>query len=605
MNNQARRLVLGFTVILACVAGLLAVSTLVPEVGCKESSTDFLTTATRVRLTVPDTAPAGHLFSINGTLEKGTQPINLANPKSIPLEPFPQQIVTITTQSQSINVTTDEEGRFSTDLSLRFPGTWFMTAAYAGDKAGYYYESRDTKKIEIIGNPIIVTGFNYLWIFYLAAGITLTWGGILLLQNLKHRRQEKRAAIKVTKQRYCKHIWPEWLPYALGVLAMAAFLFAIYPRQKAIVHEGETISPRIITKTRLKLPSRTESGQAFDISGKLTKIVNDIETPLTGQEIEIWLADPGNPFAIGAIIKTLQTDNLGRFNGEMTLEQSGQYEISAVFDDTGELFLESSDVRHIAVGIGPDIWVNWRSPGWLSIIIGTTVLTILVISSIFFIRRRKKKPADQEVDESSEATLVPADQPDIKNTHSTSDTVRISFPLIPAQMPDVWGKDDDFLIVFAVDGIPQMLAQYSLDIELESDTSIRSPITPNGHASHTHAFHNTGRFNIQAVLVKEVRNGYLPASRMVRIVDYREEIVRLYNEMLATLKSQGFPLTSKMTAREVEARLSRAYPALSNETTNTLVSVFEEANYSLHPIARPSYEKMFLAVKKIEQQINS
>jgi len=159
------------------------------------------------------------------------------------------------------------------------------------------------------------------------------------------------------------------------------------------------------------------------------------------------------------------------------------------------------------------------------------------------------------------------------------------------------------LIVFSVDGIPQILAQYSLDIDLEPGTSLRCPITADGRASQFHTFRKAGQFNIQAVLVKDVRNGYLPASRLVRIVDYREEIVRLYNEMLASLKSHGFSLTPEMTAREVEAGLRQAYPAISSETTNTLVSVFEEANYSLHLIARPAYEKMFKAVQEVVRHV--
>jgi hypothetical protein len=170
-------------------------------------------------------------------------------------------------------------------------------------------------------------------------------------------------------------------------------------------------------------------------------------------------------------------------------------------------------------------------------------------------------------------------------------------------MPDVWGKDDGLLIVFSVDGSPEMLAQYSLDIEYGTGAADREALTAAGRATQMHIFHQTGVYNIQAVLVKEVRNGYLPASRMVRIVDYREEIVSLYNEMLASLESQDFSFTPRMTVREVEARLWQVYPALSSGITNTLVTVFEEANYSLHPIARPAYEKMFRAVKEVEKHI--
>jgi len=77
----------------------------------------------------------------------------------------------------------------------------------------------------------------------------------------------------------------------------------------------------------------------------------------------------------------------------------------------------------------------------------------------------------------------------------------------------------------------------------------------------------------------------------------------LYNEMLVLLKSQGFPLTFKMTVREVDIQLRKVYPALSVDITKDLIWVFEEANYSLHPIARPAYEIMFMAVQEIKKQV--
>ena len=105
-------------------------------------------------------------------------------------------------------------------------------------------------------------------------------------------------------------------------------------------------------------------------------------------------------------------------------------------------------------------------------------------------------------------------------------------------------------------------------------------------ASREHTYVIPGNYEIKAALSGGARNGYTPASRMVRIVDYREEIVRLYNEMVATLRSQGVALTPRMTAREVESRLNKAGGAVSRQSIGELVSLFEEANYSLHPIAR-------------------
>jgi hypothetical protein len=88
---------------------------------------------------------------------------------------------------------------------------------------------------------------------------------------------------------------------------------------------------------------------------------------------------------------------------------------------------------------------------------------------------------------------------------------------------------------------------------------------------------------------------------MVRIVDYREEIVRLYNEVVHGLRAREVALSPKMTPREVESRLEGAIPGLSHEAVRDLVDVFEEANYSMHPVVRLAYERMYLACEEVRR----
>ena len=73
--------------------------------------------------------------------------------------------------------------------------------------------------------------------------------------------------------------------------------------------------------------------------------------------------------------------------------------------------------------------------------------------------------------------------------------------------------------------------------------------------------------------------------------------------MVASVKGQGLSLSTKMTVREVENRLRKTFPGLSSEVTESIVSVFEEAEYSLHPITRSAYEKMYRAVQEVNQQV--
>jgi hypothetical protein len=77
----------------------------------------------------------------------------------------------------------------------------------------------------------------------------------------------------------------------------------------------------------------------------------------------------------------------------------------------------------------------------------------------------------------------------------------------------------------------------------------------------------------------------------------------LYNEMVGSVKGQGLTLSLKMTVREVEYRLRKAFPDLTGEVTSSLISVFEEANYSLHPVSRREYERMYRAVEEINERV--
>jgi len=78
-----RRLLLGLFLIVAMLTGLLAVSSLVPGIGCQEYTSGYLQTRTLIRLQAPDEVKAGESFSVNGTLYRfgklGNQP-RLAEP---------------------------------------------------------------------------------------------------------------------------------------------------------------------------------------------------------------------------------------------------------------------------------------------------------------------------------------------------------------------------------------------------------------------------------------------------------------------------------------------------------------------------------------------
>ena len=94
---------------------------------------------------------------------------------------------------------------------------------------------------------------------------------------------------------------------------------------------------------------------------------------------------------------------------------------------------------------------------------------------------------------------------------------------------------------------------------------------------------------------------HLPASlsRSYRVVEYREEIVRLYNTFLDWARARIGSDLDQATPREVELMLVTSGTRVHQRSLDELTSRFEEADYSEHPIARRHYESMYRAWRAV------
>lgn len=88
------------------------------------------------------------------------------------------------------------------------------------------------------------------------------------------------------------------------------------------------------------------------------------------------------------------------------------------------------------------------------------------------------------------------------------------------------------------------------------------------------------------------------ASRAdVRIVDYREEIVQMFNELCGDFKARVEGASDRMTPRELAAYVNARAPGGRPPVSETVVGIFETANYSEHAMRRNDYEQMYLSEK--------
>jgi hypothetical protein len=79
----------------------------------------------------------------------------------------------------------------------------------------------------------------------------------------------------------------------------------------------------------------------------------------------------------------------------------------------------------------------------------------------------------------------------------------------------------------------------------------------------------------------------------VHIVDYREEIVRMFNAMCRKFKLVDEGAGDELTPREIERSVGAQLPESKRRQLDNAVTTFELANYSVHEIRRTDFERMY------------
>ena len=232
------------------------------------------------------------------------------------------------------------------------------------------------------------------------------------------------------------------------------------------------------------------------------------------------------------------------------------------------------------------------------------VLFLAVIAFIAFYYRkqirawlkRRNKPAVSAEQIKASLSIIPA--------ISTGDPhVEITFPQIKRPLPPVWGVGEPLLIASHVlvdkpeNGMNSTPQIQSIDNTLNIVIPDFSPLQVE------HIFDQKGEIDIN-VHFGNTGAGEMVGTRKIRIVDYREEIVGLFNQLIDSLTAKDIKVGRLMTAREIESKLKEKYPDISQDSIKDIVNGFESANYSLHPVSRQIYTDMYLAVEKIQERLN-
>ena len=245
------------------------------------------------------------------------------------------------------------------------------------------------------------------------------------------------------------------------------------------------------------------------------------------------------------------------------------------------------------------------------------VIVVLVIIAAWFLFKRYLKRISKYFPESlkkyiweiEKEPLPPAKEmkiPEVtekkEGEESGGDILRIeiSFPDIEDPLPAVWGVGEPLTVqVKLKDSNGEILPSQPCNVDFGDGETVHDVSDTEGYIHLEHIFNTKGEYVINASYQDNRTRKEVSSWRKIRIVEYREEMVRLFNEMLETLNLRDIRIEPEMTAREVESLLAERLEGVSRETIRRIVAGFEEANYSVHPVTRESYVAMYPVVREL------
>jgi hypothetical protein len=237
-------------------------------------------------------------------------------------------------------------------------------------------------------------------------------------------------------------------------------------------------------------------------------------------------------------------------------------------------------------------------PWWVWLILA---ITIVVVGWLIYRyrKRRKKIEIPPEILPPAEEFETPISE-EAEESESGGDITRltISFPEIAENLPAVWGADEPLAVnIDLIDD--SLISSQACEVEWGDGDIDQEIFSEDGRFGLSHTFKDTGEYLINASYKEDASGRTISSWRKIRIVDYREEMVRLFNEMLERLELTDISIGSEMTPREIEEILKPRLEGIDDMTMRRLISSFEEANYSTHPVTRDSYLAMYQAIREV------
>ena len=232
-----------------------------------------------------------------------------------------------------------------------------------------------------------------------------------------------------------------------------------------------------------------------------------------------------------------------------------------------------------ALGGLPDLLDN--SPYSPLILIAILIALILLAIIGYILWRRRKRPQMQPAARLERVQ----ERPDL-DYHEGD--YSISFPQIRAPLPAIWGINEK------LDVVVQDKTGDNNSLSLLVDYKVVGHFRAEHGSAHAVLELEKGDHRI-TVSPENAPGSHGSSWADIRIVDYREEIVRMFNEMYSAHMSGHDGTGQELTARELELAMRKGMPEKMIKSLGDAIMLFEYANYSLHDIQRKDFEDMYIS----------
>ena len=342
-----------------------------------------------------------------------------------------------------------------------------------------------------------------------------------------------------------------------------------------IYNDHRTSTEFATVKSRVKVTLETPvSGEADKKTGVKVTLTDDKGAPLTLQPVNITYSHQNTTFN-----KEIFTDSTGVAETDIKLpSRSGRVEVNAYYPGKTN-YLASSTSKSVTV-ISPTKFPLLQ--------LSAVILLIGGVAGIFYLRGQRQ------------TQLVEIEDMELVN-EAWSEQLSITLPEIEHDLPAVWDRETPLIIQGAVSNEDQTTrAGETLSLILNETVLTSKSSDSKGTIRHKETISTPGIQRLNLVhAVDDQRTGL-----DIKIVEYRDEIIRLFNNRFKESREMFQTIRDNYTARELYEYLKQETPEAAHAPLLELVFLFEEANYSLHEVKREHYTRFFREMRKYKEAQN-